>query len=80
MKKILINSIIGMTLASVLLSASTQLAYAAPLDYMDNNIVSESKEVRRCEESYQYRVHNGVIEKRLWCHTCGIWVTGWLPA
>lgn len=59
------------------------LAFADVLEAPDGSdveiIAVESGDSTRAEETtWYYRVHNGILQKRLWSLTYGYWKTDWI--
>lgn len=74
LKKIIISSVL------VLLLCCSFIMPAAAAPYTTDDNTTESYSVTRAEETkWYYRVNNGVVEKRLWSITNGVWLTDWEP-
>lgn len=76
------KKIISIVLALVLFCAVLPIAYADAFDLpaQTTDSVSDSPISTRVEEvGWYYRINNGVMEKRLWSYTYGVWLTDWIP-
>lgn len=64
-----------LTLVTLLTISSSQPIYAANINHSVNNTQTSKSAITRAEVTgYLYRVVNGVLEKRLWSYTRGVWV------
>ena len=74
LRKFIISSIL------VLLLCCSFIMPAAAAPYSPDGNTAEAYSVTRAEETkWYYRVNNGVVEKRLWSITNGVWLTDWEP-
>ena len=80
MRKFLNKSVLAISLAATMVISVNSTAYAtqpAPTIDVSSVISSYSDDTispHRDEIGYRYRVTNGVLEKRLWNYTKGIWL------
>ncbi len=68
------------TIAAFVCVMSVFAANAAPAYAYETLYTNDSDIVARYEETaWQFRMNNGVLEKRLWSITYGRWLTDWMP-
>lgn len=65
--------------ALLALTGSALAAHAAPVDVREPVVVTTAEATPRIQEvKWVYRTYNGVLQKRLWSHTEGKWLTDWI--
>ena len=73
LKNLIISSIL------VLLLCCSFIMPAAAAPYTPDGDPASYSITRAEETKWYYRVNNGVMEKRLWSITNGVWLTDWEP-
>ena len=73
MKKILLTVTIALLLSINVLPVNATAEAVSPLAISQDNTVSPLSE----ETVWCNRIHNGVLQKRLWSITYGKWLTEW---
>ena len=75
--------VLSFVLALTVLLSIPGVALAAGSEALGSSdvevVAAESGESTRHEETtWYYRVHNGILQKRLWSLTYGRWLTDWI--
>lgn len=78
-KKILKLMAAIITISCIIPSASALAADTPRHDFVSIQGTNSTAVIQAEQTEWYYRNNNGIMEKRLWSITYGIWLTDWMP-